>query len=54
MWADIVRTFSHQNVFCSSHRVDDWLVRSGQERGHPMDLAMFGALPGTGTRGRLA
>jgi hypothetical protein len=38
MWDDVVRTCSHQNLFCSRQCVDDWLERSGNQRGYVMDL----------------
>lgn len=39
MWDDIVRTCSNQRLFCSPACVDAWLARTGQDRGHVMDLA---------------
>ncbi|KGN32124.1 alkylmercury lyase [Knoellia sinensis KCTC 19936] len=38
MWDDVVHTCSHQNLFCSESCIDDWLERTGNERGYVMDL----------------
>jgi hypothetical protein len=40
-------------VFCSTHCVDDWLERSGHERGYLMDLAMLWRLATHWYSGRL-
>ncbi len=53
MWDDIVHTCSHQRVFCSSQCVDDWLERSGHERGYVMDLSMLWRLARHWYSGRL-
>lgn len=53
MWDDIVHTCRHQSVFCSSKCVDDWLERSGHERGHLMDLATLWRLSMHWYSGRL-
>ena len=38
MWDDVVHTCGNQRIFCSEACVDDWLARTGQERGYVMDL----------------
>lgn len=38
MWDDVVHTCGHQSLFCSTQCVDDWLERTGNERGYVMDL----------------
>ena len=53
MWDDVVHTCSHQSVFCSSQCVDDWLERSGHERGYLMDLATLWRLARHWYSGRL-
>ena len=53
MWDDMVHTCSHQSVFCSTHCVDEWLERSGHERGYLMDLAMLWRLARHWYSGRL-
>lgn len=39
IWDDVVHTCRHQNLFCSTRCVDDWLERTGNRRGYVMDLA---------------
>lgn len=38
MWDDVVHTCGNHRIFCSEDCVDDWLERTGQERGYVMDL----------------
>lgn len=38
-WDDVVRTCANQRLFWSTDCVDTWLHRTGQERGHGMDLS---------------
>lgn len=54
MWDDVVRTCSHQSVFCSTDCVDDWLESNGHERGYLMDLATLWRLASQWYSGRLA
>lgn len=37
-WSDVINTCSNQRIFCSEHCVDEWLARSGNERGYVMSL----------------
>ena len=53
MWDDVVRTCSHQRLFCSRDSVDGWLERSGSERGYVMDLATLWRLARQWYAGRL-
>lgn len=39
MWADVVHTCGHQQLFCSRTCVEAWLERTGHEPGSVMDLA---------------
>ncbi len=39
MWDDVVHTCSHQQLFCGTGCVTDWLERTGNTRGYLMDLA---------------
>jgi hypothetical protein len=38
MWDDVLHTCGHQSLFCSTDCVDQWLERTGNERGYVMDL----------------
>ena len=38
IWDDVVHTCRHQSLFCSTRCVDEWLRRTGLERGYVMDL----------------
>jgi hypothetical protein len=53
MWDDVVHTCGHQSLFCSTDCVDDWLGRSGHERGYVMDLATLWRLARGWYAGRL-
>jgi Alkylmercury lyase len=53
IWDDVVHTCSHQRLFCAEDCVDDWLERSGNERGYVMDLAMLWRLGRGWYAGRL-
>jgi hypothetical protein len=39
VWDDVVHACSNQRIFCSGECVDQWLIRTGHERGYVMDLA---------------
>ncbi|MFG1998489.1 organomercurial lyase [Spirillospora sp. NPDC048911] len=53
MWDDVVHTCGHQRLFCGESCVDDWLERSGNERGYVMDLATLWRLASGWYAGRL-
>ncbi|KAB2351127.1 hypothetical protein F8566_08415 [Actinomadura rudentiformis] len=53
MWDDVVHTCGHQRLFCGERCVDDWLERSGNERGYVMDLATLWRLARGWYAGRL-
>lgn len=38
VWHDVVFACSNQRIFCSDECVDQWLIRTGHERGYVMDL----------------
>jgi hypothetical protein len=38
MWDDVVHTCGHQRLFCGEPCVAAWLGRTGNERGHVLDL----------------
>ncbi|MFF3091463.1 hypothetical protein ACFVRB_41430 [Streptomyces nojiriensis] len=52
-WDDVVRTCANQRLFCSTDCVDARLRRTGQERGHVMDLATLWHFAGDWYTGRL-
>jgi hypothetical protein len=54
MWDEIVHTCGHQRLFCSTACVDDWLARTGNEKGYVMDLATLWRLASGWYAGRLA
>ncbi|MFC6286224.1 organomercurial lyase [Nocardioides sp. GCM10027113] len=53
MWDDVVRTCGNQRIFCSEACVDDWLERTGHERGSVMDLTTLWRLASGWYAGRL-
>lgn len=53
MWDDVLRTCSHQSLFCSETCVDQWLDRSGHGRGYVMDLTTLWRLASDWYTGRL-
>jgi Alkylmercury lyase len=53
VWDDVVRACSHQQLFCTSACVDEWLARTGNERGYVMDLATLWRLAEHWYDGRL-
>lgn len=38
IWDDVVHTCRHQRLCCGERCVDDWLARSGNQRGYVMDV----------------
>jgi hypothetical protein len=38
VWDDVLRACANQRIFCSQECVDQWLVRSGHERGAVLTL----------------
>jgi hypothetical protein len=53
IWDDVVRSCGHQRLFCCTDCVDQWLARTGRERGYVMDLSTLWALARDWYRGRL-
>lgn len=53
VWDDVIHTCEHQRVFCSTGCVDDWLARTGNERGYVMDLPTLWRLASHWYEGRL-
>ena len=53
MWDDVVQTCGNQRLFCSTACVDDWLAKTGNERGYVMDLATLWRLGSGWYAGRL-
>jgi hypothetical protein len=53
IWDDVVHSCGHQRLFCSIDCVDQWLARTGRERGYVMDLSTLWALARDWYRGRL-
>lgn len=53
MWDDIVTTCAHQRIFCDPGCVDTWLERSGNDRGHVLDLGTLWRLASDWYTGRL-
>jgi hypothetical protein len=53
MWDDVVNTCGHQRLFCSERCVDDWLRRTGRQRGYVMDVATLWRLARRWYDGRL-
>ena len=54
IWDDVVHTCSHQRIFCSPGCVDEWLARTGNQRGYVMDLEALWRLASRWYEGRLA
>lgn len=53
IWDDVVHACSNQRIFCSTRCVDDWLERTGHERGSVFDLATLWRLAAHWYDGRL-
>lgn len=53
VWDDVIHTCEHQRIFCSTGCVDDWLARTGNERGYVMDLPTLWRLAAHWYEGRL-
>jgi len=53
IWDDVVRSCSHQRIFCDDACVDRWLASTGNERGYVMDLATLWRLASRWYEGRL-
>jgi Alkylmercury lyase len=53
IWDDVVRSCSHQRLFCSPDCVQAWLLRTSHEPGYVMDLAMLWRLAQGWYAGRL-
>lgn len=53
MWDDVVRTCSHQRLFCSEECIDRWLDRNGHDKGYVMDLTTLWRLASDWYTGRL-
>ncbi|GAB3264110.1 organomercurial lyase [Nocardioides dilutus] len=53
MWDDVVRTCSHQRIFCHDGCVESWLAGERLERGYVMDLATLWRLAAGWYAGRL-
>ena len=53
MWDDVVHTCGHQRLFCSVACVEQWLQRTGNERGYVMDLPTLWRLASDWYTGRL-
>jgi hypothetical protein len=53
MWDDVVHTCGNQRIFCSTTCVDEWLRRTGHDRGYVMDLATLWRLAAHWYDGRL-
>lgn len=53
MWDDVVDTCGHQRIFCSEACVEQWLQRTGNDRGCAMDLSTLWHLASGWYAGRL-
>jgi hypothetical protein len=53
MWDDVVRTCSHQRLFCSPGCVTTWLEATGSDRGYMLDLGTLWRLAAHWYDGRL-
>lgn len=53
MWDDVVHTCGHQRIFCGEGCVDQWLRRTGNQRGYLMDLPTLWRLASDWYTGRL-
>ena len=54
MWDDVVHTCNNQRLFCSEACIDDWLARTGHDRGYTMNLDTLWRLASRWYEGRLA
>jgi Alkylmercury lyase len=54
IWDDIVRSCTHQRIFCSETCVDSWLENTAHRRGYVMDLATLWRLASGWYCGRLS
>lgn len=53
VWADVTHACENQRIFCSSDCVDDWLTRTGNDRGYTMSLETLWHLAAHWYDGRL-
>lgn len=53
IWDDVVDSCSHQQIFCDERCVEDWLRRTGNQRGSVMDLPTLWRLAEHWYEGRL-
>ncbi|RJL33092.1 organomercurial lyase [Bailinhaonella thermotolerans] len=53
MWDDVVRTCGNQRLFCGEACVDEWLARTGNDRGYVMDVSTLWRLARGWYAGRL-
>jgi Alkylmercury lyase len=53
IWDDVVHSCAHQRLFCSDDCVDEWLAKTGNQRGYTMDLATLWRLASRWYEGRL-
>jgi hypothetical protein len=54
VWDDVVHTCGNQRIFCDETCIDDWLARTGNERGSVFDLATLWRLASRWYEGRLS
>ena len=53
IWDDVVHSCANQRLFCDEDCVEAWLARTGDERGHVLDLATLWRLASHWYDGRL-
>jgi hypothetical protein len=53
IWDDVVHSCANQRLFCNEACVDEWLRRTGHERGYVLDLATLWRLAQHWYDGRL-
>lgn len=53
LWDDVIFTCENQRIFCSDRCLDDWLARTGHERGATTDIATLWRLAEHWYDGRL-
>ncbi|MFE7846191.1 organomercurial lyase [Microbacterium sp. NPDC057407] len=53
VWDDVVHTCGHQRIFCEEACVEEWLTRTGNQRGSVFDLATLWRLAAHWYDGRL-
>jgi hypothetical protein len=53
IWDDVVHTCANQRIFCDTGCVEDWLARTGNERGSVFDLSVLWRLAAHWYEGRL-